>query len=150
MSQGIETAAVLGAGVMGSAIAAHLAGAGIRTHLLDIVPPNLGDDERDDPKARNRFADGGLKKTLKAKPAAFFTPRAAQLITTGNFDDHLERLKECDLVIEAVIEDLDIKKSLFEKVAAHVNDHAIVASNTSGLSIVAMNDVLPATLQERF
>lgn len=150
MSEGINTAAVLGAGVMGSAIAAHLAGAGIRTHLLDIVPPNLGDDEKNDPKARNRFAQGGLEKALKAKPAAFFTTRAARLVTPGNLDDHLERLKEADLVIEAVVENLEIKKSLFEKIAPYLKAGAVLASNTSGLSIKAMNDVLPEALRERF
>src|SRR3954447_25850643 len=102
MTERIQTAAVLGAGVMGSAIAAHLAGAGIRTHLLDIVPPKLTDAEKKDRAARNRFADGGLKKALEAKPAAFFDPDAARLVSTGNLDDDLEKLRGCDFVIEAV------------------------------------------------
>ena len=71
MSQRIETAAVLGSGVMGSAIAAHLAGAGIKTHLLDIVPPNLSDEDKDNPSARSQIAAAGLKGALKAKPTAF-------------------------------------------------------------------------------
>jgi len=135
---------------MGSAIAAHFAGAGIRTHLLDIVPPNLKPEEAANAKARNRFADGGLEKALKAKPAAFFTPDAARLVTTGNLEDHLERLKECDLIVEAVIEDLEIKRKLFAKIAPYVRPNAILASNTSGLSIASMTEVLPPELKSRF
>ena len=135
---------------MGSAIAAHFAGAGIRTHLLDIVPPNLKPEEAANPKARNRFADGGLEKALKAKPALFFTPDAARLVTTGNLEDHLERLKECDLIVEAVVEDLEIKRKLFAKIAPYVRPNAILASNTSGLSIASMSEVLPQELKSRF
>lgn len=135
---------------MGSAIAAHFAGAGIRTHLLDIVPPNLKPEEQANPKARNRFADGGLEKALKARPAPFFTPDAARLVTTGNLEDHLQRLEECDLIVEAVVEDLEIKRKLFEKIAPFVRPDAILASNTSGLSIARMSEVLPAQLKSRF
>ena len=150
MAERIQTAGVIGAGVMGSAIAAHFAGAGIRTHLLDIVPPNLKPEEATSPKARNRFADGGLERALKAKPALFFTPDAARLVTTGNLEDHLERLKECDLIVEAVVEDLEIKRKLFAKIAAYVRPNAILASNTSGLSIASMSEVLPSELKSRF
>jgi 3-hydroxyacyl-CoA dehydrogenase len=150
MTESIRTAAVIGAGVMGSAIAAHLAGAGVKTHLLDIVPPNLTDKEREQPKARSRFAEGGLEKALKAKPAAFYDPDAARLIQTGNLDDHLARLSECDLVIEAIVEDLSIKQKLFEKIAPVLLPHAILASNTSGLSIAKMSAALPAELRPRF
>ncbi|HET7545289.1 MAG TPA: 3-hydroxyacyl-CoA dehydrogenase NAD-binding domain-containing protein [Polyangiaceae bacterium] len=150
MAERIQTAGVIGAGVMGSAIAAHFAGAGIRTHLLDIVPPNLKPEESESPKARNRFADGGLERALKAKPALFFTPDAARLVLTGNLDDHLERLRECDLIVEAVVEDLEIKRKLFEKIAPFVQSNAILASNTSGLSIARMSEVLPPQLKSRF
>lgn len=150
MAERIQTAGVIGAGVMGSAIAAHFAGAGIRTHLLDIVPPNLKPEEATNPKARNRFADGGLEKALKSKPALFFTPEAARLVVTGNLEDHLERLKECDLIVEAVVEDLEIKRKLFEKIAPYVRPNAILASNTSGLSIARMSEVLPNALKSRF
>ncbi len=135
---------------MGSAIAAHLAGAGVKTHLLDIVPPNLTEKERGQPKARNKFADGGLEKALKAKPAAFYEPEAARLVQTGNLEDHLDRLKECDLVIEAIIEDLGIKQKLFERIAPVLKPDAILASNTSGLSIAKMSDVLPPQLRSQF
>jgi 3-hydroxyacyl-CoA dehydrogenase len=150
MAERLDTAAVLGAGVMGSALAAHFAGAGVRVHLLDIVPPNLKDNEKSDPQARSRFAIEGLDKALKAKPAAFYDPDAARLVTPGNLDDHLERLRECDLVIEAVVERLDIKKSLFGKIAPFLKSDVILASNTSGLSIAGMSGSLPASLQKRF
>ncbi|HEY1534488.1 MAG TPA: 3-hydroxyacyl-CoA dehydrogenase/enoyl-CoA hydratase family protein, partial [Polyangiaceae bacterium] len=150
MAERIQVAGVIGAGVMGAAIAAHFAGAGIRTHLLDIVPPDLKPDEQSKPKARNRFADSGLEKALKAKPAAFFTPDAARLVTTGNLEDHLERLRECDLIVEAVVENLEIKRKLFEKIAPFVRPNAILASNTSGLSIASMSEVLPKELKSRF
>ena len=91
--------AVLGAGVMGSGIAAHLAGAGIQVLLLDIVPP-------DGKGGRNAFSQGGKDKALKSKPAAFFTTRDADLITVGNLEDDLDKAGRCDLVIEVVKEDL--------------------------------------------
>jgi len=146
----IKTAGVIGAGVMGSAIAAHFAGAGIRTHLLDIVPPGLSPQESQDPKARSRFAQTGLERALKAKPAAFFDPDAARLVSTGNLDDHLERLRECDLVIEAVVENLDVKRQLFQKIAPFLSGSAILASNTSGLSIARLEEALPPELRSRF
>jgi 3-hydroxyacyl-CoA dehydrogenase len=150
VAERIQTAGVIGAGVMGAAIAAHFAGAGIVTHLLDIVPPNLTPEERNNPKARNRFADGGLERALKAKPAAFFEPEFARRVTTGNLEDHLERLRSCDLVIEAVVENLDVKKKLFETIAPYLGPEAVLASNTSGLSISALSAVLPAELSSRF
>ncbi len=131
---------------MGSAIAAHMAGAGLRVHLLDIVP-KAADGARVD---RNALAKGGLERALKAKPAAFFDPDAARLVTPGNLEDHLGRLAECDLVIEAVVESLEIKRRLFATIESHLADHAVLASNTSGLSIAAMSEALPEALQKRF
>ena len=150
MTERCDTAAVLGAGVMGAGIAAHLAGAGIRTYLLDIVPPNLTDAEKNKPAARNRFALSGIEKTLKSKPTGFYDPDAARLITPGNFDDHMDKLRGCDLVIEAVVERLDIKQQLFAKVAPLLHKDAILASNTSGLSISKMTQELPESVQKRF
>src|SRR5690242_8937619 len=124
MSQNISTAAVIGAGVMGSAIAAHFAGAGIRTHLLDIVPPNLSDAEKKQASARNKFSAGGLDKALKAKPALFFDPDAARLISVGNLEDDLEKLRECDLVIEAVLEDIQVKLKLFKSITPYLKSDA--------------------------
>ena len=148
MAEHLRSAAVLGAGVMGTGIAAHLAGAGIKTHLLDIVPPDLEAGAK--PDARNRFATEALKKALKTKPAPLFDPALVHLIEPGNFDDHLDRLAGVDLVIEAVVERLDIKQSLFGRVAKVLSPTALLASNTSGLSIAAMAEALPADLQERF
>lgn len=135
MTQRIRRVGVLGGGVMGSGIAAHMANAGVEVLLLDIVPPNLTDAEKGNRKARNRFADSGLDNALKARPAAFFHKSAARLVTTGNFDDDFEKLKDCDLVIEAVVERLDIKQALFARLEKTVPAHCIVASNTSGLRI---------------
>src|ERR1051325_6877028 len=109
----VERAAVLGAGTMGAQIAAHLANAGVPTLLLDIVPRELTPEEQakglslDSPQVRNRIANAGLEAAKKAKPAAFFTPDKAQLVSVGNFEDHLAKLQNCDLIIEAVVENLD-------------------------------------------
>ena len=138
MPKPIRRVAVLGAGVMGSGIAAHLANAGVEALLLDIVPPNLTEAERADPAARNRFSAGGLEKALKNKPALFFHPSRAALVSVGNFDDDFDKLKDCDLIIEAIVERLDVKRSLFEKLDALVSGHTVVASNTSGLRIQDM------------
>ena len=114
----IRRVAVLGAGTMGARIAAHLANAGIPCFLLDIVPKELTSEEKKrgltlaDPKVRNRLAAAGLDAALKARPAAFFVPEAARLITVGNFEDNLGCVKDCDWVIEAVTEDREIKRAL--------------------------------------
>ena len=137
----VERAAVLGAGTMGAQIAAHLANAGVPTLLLDIPPRELTPEEQkkgltlDDPKMRGRIAQSGLDAAVKAKPAAFFVPELASLVTAGNFDDDLARIKDCDLIIEAVVENLNIKRSLFERVEKHRRAGSIVASNTSGIPI---------------
>jgi 3-hydroxyacyl-CoA dehydrogenase len=135
--------AVLGAGVMGSGIAAHLAGAGIQVLLLDIVPP-------DGKGGRNAFAQGGKDKALKAKPAAFFTPRDADLITVGNLEDDLDKAGKCDLVIEVVKEDLAVKKALFARLEPLLAEHTIVASNTSGLPIANMMEGRSPSMKKRF
>ena len=152
MSFSIQRAAVLGSGVMGSALAAHLANAGIPTLLLDIVPPE-GAGVKGEPATReyrDAFARAGLERTLKGKPAAFFTRERARRVTIGNLDDDLALLKECDWILEAVVERLDIKKSLFEKIAPFVHDHAVLTSNTSGLSITDMAAAMPEALRPRF
>ena len=137
----IEKAAVLGAGTMGAQIAAHLANAGVPTLLLDIRPRELSPEEQakgltlDNPQVKNRIARSGLEAAVKAKPAAFFVPELASLVSPGNFDDNLAKIKDCDLIIEAVVENLDIKRSLFERVEQHRRPGSIVASNTSGIPI---------------
>src|ERR1043166_941720 len=137
----VQTAAVLGAGTMGAQIAAHLANAGVPTLLLDIPPRELTPDEQakelklDSPQVKNRIARNGLDAAVKAKPAAFFVPEFASLVTAGNFDDDLAKIKDCDLIIEAVVENLDIKRSLYQRVEKTRRPGSIVASNTSGIPI---------------
>lgn len=147
MSEAVRVAGVIGAGVMGTAIAAHLANAGLRVHLLDVVPEAAkGGNESE----RSAIAIGAVKKALAAKPAPFFHPDAARSIQCGNLQDHLERLAECDLVIEAVVENLEIKKKVFAAIAPHLSPNCVLASNTSGLKVEAMSAALPAELQPRF
>jgi 3-hydroxyacyl-CoA dehydrogenase len=135
MSKPIRRTVVIGAGVMGSGIAAHFANAGLEVLLLDIVPPNLTDAEKTQPAARNRFAQGGLDKALKSRPAALFEKGAARLIKVGNTEDHLDGVAKADLVIEAVLEKLEVKQALFTRLEKLVQPHTLVASNTSGLRI---------------
>ncbi len=135
MSKPIRRTCVIGAGVMGSGIAAHFANAGLEVLLLDIVPPNLTDAEKTQRAARNRFSQGGLDKALKARPAALYEKGAARLIKVGNTEDDLGLVKDADLVIEAVLERLDVKQALFARLEKLVQPHTIVASNTSGLRI---------------
>jgi 3-hydroxyacyl-CoA dehydrogenase len=140
----IEKAAVLGAGTMGAQIAAHLANAGLPTLLLDIAPRELTPEEAakglalDSREVRDRTARSGLEAAKKAKPAAFFSPARARLVSVGNFEDDLARLIDCDLVIEAVVENLDIKRRLFEQVERHRRPGSIVATNTSGIPVRAI------------
>lgn len=138
MTTPIRRVAVLGAGVMGAGIAAHCANAGIPVLLLDIVPPKASDEDKKKKSVRDSFATGAIEKLKKARPAAFTHPRNAILIQTGNLEDDLEKTKDCDLIIEAVIERLDIKQALFERLEKLNDADTIVASNTSGLRIVDM------------
>jgi 3-hydroxyacyl-CoA dehydrogenase len=125
MSYAIRKAAVIGAGVMGAAIAAHLANVGIPSLLLDVVPANTND--------RNKIARTGLEKILKSRPASFYSKRGAQLITIGNIEDDLAALAGVDWIIEAVIERPDIKQALYSKIERVLQPNTIITSNTSGL-----------------
>ncbi len=156
MSRRIDQVAVLGAGVMGATIAAHMANVGLKTYLLDIVPPSLSDEDKkkgwgeSTPEFRNKFSAGGLQNALKARPAAFYLPVDAELIKIGNFEDNLDWLKSCDLVIEVVVERLDIKRSLFERIIPNLKERAIVTSNTSGIPIAQMSEGLAEEFQKNF
>jgi 3-hydroxyacyl-CoA dehydrogenase len=150
MNKPIRRTAVIGAGVMGSGIAAHFANAGLEVLLLDIVPPGISDADKKVKAKRDAFAAGGLEKALKARPAAFFHKDNARLVTTGNVEDDLEKLKDCDLVIEAIIEKVEAKVSLFEKLEKVVPAHCIVASNTSGLRISEMTNGRSANFKQHF
>ncbi len=144
MKRTIKTAAVLGAGTMGAGIAALLAGVGIKTYLLDIVPKELTGEEKakgltlSDPAVRNRIANAGLQRALKASPALFYDPADSQLITVGNVEDNLDRLQEADWIIEAVFEKLDVKQETFAKIERFRAKDSIVSSNTSGIALKAI------------
>ena len=152
----IRKVAVLGAGTMGARIAAHLANASVPSVLLDIVPRELTPQEQaqgrtlGDDKVRNRFAQAGLDAALKSRPAAFFVPEAAWMITLGNFEDNLALLKECDWIIEAVTEDLGVKRALLERVAALRAPGTVVSSNTSGISIGGVVEGFGDELRQHF
>ena len=135
----IRKVAVLGSGVMGSGIAAHVANAGIPVLMLDMVPPEAGPGEdRSNKSFRNKFALGGLANLKRLRPAPLYTPAALDLIEIGNFDDDLQRIAECDWVVEVVKEDLGVKQALFARVEPHLKPGAIISSNTSGLSVTGM------------
>ncbi|MED4584050.1 3-hydroxyacyl-CoA dehydrogenase NAD-binding domain-containing protein [Brevibacillus choshinensis] len=144
MERKIRKAAVLGSGVMGAGIAAHLANVGIPTYLLDIVPRELTAEESKkgltltDTAVKNRFAQAGKDRLLKDKPAPLYDKRNLDLITVGNFDDHLSVLSGVDWIIEVVVENLEVKKSVFASVEAHRKPGTIISSNTSGVSINEM------------
>jgi 3-hydroxyacyl-CoA dehydrogenase len=150
MRRKIRRVAVLGAGVMGTGIAAHLANVGIPCVMLDIVPPFLKDEEKGDRKKRDMFAAEGLKKALKAKPALFYTEEGGSLVETGNLEDDLHKVADCDWIIEVVKEDLQIKRKLFTELLKHRKEGAIVTSNTSGLSIEKMTEGFPEEFCRNF
>ena len=144
MNRVIKKCAVIGAGVMGATIAAQLANVGIKTILLDIVLPELTDDDKkkkltkDSKEFRNKLAQSGLEKALKSKPASFYIPESAKLITIGNLEDNIGWLGDLDWIIEVVVERLDIKKSVFEKIETVLKPGTIITSNTSGISAKIM------------
>ena len=138
----IKKAAVIGAGVMGAGIAAHITNAGIPCVLLDIVPKEGTN--------RNAIAEGAVAKLLKTDPAPFMSKRNASLITTGNIDDNLDMLKDCDWIVEAVIERLDIKQALYKKIDAHRKKGSIVSSNTSTIPLKDLTSDMPASLVPDF
>ena len=149
--QDFRKVAVLGAGVMGSGIAAHLAGAGLEVLLLDIVPPAKdGAEKATKPAERNAFASGALDKAMKSKPAAFFSQRDRERISVGNLEDDLAAAGKCDLIIEVVKEDLEVKRKLFARLEPLLDEHTILASNTSGLPINQMMEGRSASMKKRF
>ena len=135
MKRIIKKVAVLGSGVMGSRIACHFANAGIEVLLLDIVPK---DAPADDKKARNKIVNDALQFALKSNPSPIYSKSFVTRITTGNFEDNLPEIAGCDWVIEVIIERLDIKQSLFERVEQYRKPGTLVSSNTSGIPIHLM------------
>lgn len=152
----INKVAVLGAGVMGATIAAHLANAGLEILLLDIVPKELDKQEAAkgltlaSPVVRNRIAQNGLQGLLKMKPAPFYLTEYAGQIQVGNLEDDLEKLKGCDWIIEVVVEYMPIKLELLKKLVPHLAPGAILTTNTSGLSVNEMAAVLPDEVRKNF
>lgn len=146
----IRRAAVIGGGVMGRGIAAHLANARIPCYLFDIVPKAGPNDDINDPVFRNKYAQGAIDAMKKEKPSPIFSKKDLALITPANTEDHLELLAQCDFIIEAVPEKMPIKQATFDKIEAHARPDAIVASNTSGLSIKGMLEGRSAGFKDRF
>lgn len=141
----IEKAAVIGAGVMGSGIAAHFANAGIPVVLLDIVPRDL-----EDGGDRSAIAKGAIKKLLKTDPQPFMHKRNARLITPGNIEDDLELLKDADWIVEAIIERADIKRGLYEKLEKVRGKDSIVSSNTSTIPLHTLTEDMPESFRKSF
>jgi 3-hydroxyacyl-CoA dehydrogenase len=133
----IHKVAVLGAGTMGARIAAHFANAGVPSYLLDIVPPDAASSSVPSVvnPLRNKIAAAGLDAAKKSKPAAFMDPSLARFVTVGNFEDDLKKLAEVDWIIEAVVENLEIKRNLLRKVEAIRRPGTIITTNTSGLPV---------------
>ncbi|MFC1840281.1 3-hydroxyacyl-CoA dehydrogenase NAD-binding domain-containing protein [Thermodesulfobacteriota bacterium] len=155
MKKKLKKAGVIGAGVMGANIAAQLANVGIETILLDIVPPETKDNHTKgvDVKSRefrNRLARKGLDRAKNANPASFYLPEMSKLITTGNIEDDMSSLKNADIIIEAVIEDLEIKRNIFKKVDAVLENGTIVTSNTSGISARGICEGMSENFQQYF
>ena len=134
----IKKIAVLGSGVMGSRIACHFAGIGVQVLLLDIVPAEA--KESDNKMPRNKTVNDSLQAALKSNPSPVYTKDAAKKITTGNFDDNLKDIAACDWIIEVVVERLDIKKSLYEKVEQYRKAGTLITSNTSGIPIHLLSE----------
>ncbi len=141
----IQKVCVIGSGVMGSGIAAQVANAGIPVVLLDIVPRDIKDGED-----RNKFAKGAIERMLKTDPAPFMSPRNAKLITPANLEDDLELLRDCDWVVEVVLEDLNIKHTTYEKITPYLKKGAIVSSNTSTIPLEMLTQKMKPEHKKNF
>ncbi|HDI60662.1 MAG TPA: 3-hydroxyacyl-CoA dehydrogenase/enoyl-CoA hydratase family protein [Desulfobacteraceae bacterium] len=150
MHRKIRTAAVLGSGVMGGGIAAILASAGVKTLLLDIVPFDLTEDQKKDPKARNRIVQAGFDTVVKSRPALLMQPKDANLIRVGNFEDDFDKLADVDWIVEVVVENLKIKRDVFARIDKVRTPGTIVSSNTSGIPLKAMSEGLSEDFRKHF
>ncbi|WP_247237143.1 3-hydroxyacyl-CoA dehydrogenase/enoyl-CoA hydratase family protein [Telluribacter sp. SYSU D00476] len=156
MNRSIRKVAVLGSGIMGSRIACHFANIGVQVLLLDIVPRELTETETakgltlENPAVRNRIVNESFQNTLKASPAALYSTKFAERVKLGNFDDNLKDIKDYDWIIEVVVERLDIKKSLFEKVDQLRKPGTLITSNTSGIPIHLMSEGRSEDFQRHF
>lgn len=156
MNRPIRMVAVVGSGVMGSRIAAHFAGIGVQVLLLDIIPHELTEVDKakgitvDNPGWRNRVVNDALQATLKASPSALYTKDVAKRISIGNIEDDLHKIADCDWVIEAVIERLDIKQQVFEKIEQHRKPGSLITTNTSGIPVRMMAEGRSEDFQQHF
>src|SRR4051812_6239169 len=152
----IRKAAVLGAGTMGAGIAAHLSNAGIPVLLLDVAPDQLTPAEKssgmslESPAVRNRIVNALFESAKKLRPAPFMLADNAKLITTGNFTDDMPKLNQCDLVIEAVVENINIKHRVFAEVEKHRKAGSVVATNTSGIPIESIAERFSDDFKQHF
>lgn len=149
-NRAIKKVAVLGSGVMGSGIALHFANIGVEVLLLDIVPFDLKEEDKANPKMRNKIVNDAFTFALKSKPAQAYNAAVASRVTLGNFDDDMAKIKDCDWVIEVVIERLDIKQQVFEKVDKLRKPGTLVTSNTSGIPIHLMAEGRSEDFQKNF
>ena len=150
MVRKIRKAAVIGSGVMGGGIAALLAGAGVKTILLDIVPFDLKDEEKNNPVARNRIAQAGLDTVKVSRPSLLMQQKDVDLITIGNLTDDFDQLTDCDWIVEVVVENLKIKQDLFKRIEPVRKAGTIVSSNTSGIPLKAMSAGLSEAFCQHF
>tara|TARA_R110002073_G_scaffold306012_5_gene475203 strand:+ start:44719 stop:47124 length:2406 start_codon:yes stop_codon:yes gene_type:complete len=156
MTRRIKKVAIVGSGIMGSGIACHFANIGIEVLLLDIVPRELNDKEKakgltlEDKVVRNRLVNNALMTSLKSKPSPIYSQKFANRITTGNIDDDLHKIKDVDWVMEVVVERLDIKKQVFEKIEKFRTPGTLITSNTSGIPIKFMNEGRSEDFQKHF
>ena len=156
MRRRIKKVAIIGSGIMGSGIACHFANIGVEVLLLDIVPRELNDKEKakgltiENKAVRNRLVNDALAASLKSKPSPIYSQKFASRITTGNIDDDLHLIKDVDWVMEVVVERLDIKKAVFEKIEEHRTPGTLITSNTSGIPIKFMNEGRSEDFQQHF
>ncbi len=156
MKYQINKAVVIGAGTMGAAIAAHLANAGVRVTLLDIVPFELTEKEEaagltvEDPQVRNRIVQAGFNAALKSRPASFFSPQIANMVTLGNLEDDFDAIAEADWVIEAIVENLKIKRDLFSRIDEIRDETTIVSTNTSGIPVNSIAEGMSEGFRQHF
>ena len=156
MTRRIKKVAIVGSGIMGSGIACHFANIGVEVLLLDIIPRELNDKEKakglslKDSVVRNRLVNEALKTSLKSKPSPIYSQKFADRIETGNIEDDLHKIKDVDWIMEVVVERLDIKQQVFEKIEKHRTPGTLITSNTSGIPIKFMNEGRSEDFQKHF
>ena len=152
----INKIAIIGSGIMGSGIACHFANIGVKVLLLDIIPNELNDKEKslglslEDKAVRNRIVNNSLKNAFKSKPSPIYSQKFSNRISTGNIEDDLHKIKDVDWIMEVVVEKLDIKKKVFDKIEKYRSKGTIISSNTSGIPIKFMSEGRSEDFQRHF